>query len=69
MAEYLLSNAELYSGKYVALEDFGKKNVIASGDDPLKVLEDAKNSGVNDPVVFFVPEKGMVYIYSNHARK
>lgn len=63
MSEFLLSNGEAYTGKYVAVEDFGKKDVLASGADPLKVLEEAKFHGAKEPVVFFVPEKGMVYIY------
>jgi hypothetical protein len=62
-ANVLVSNAEKYGGSYVAKKSFKSKTVIAFGADPVKVSEEARQKGAKDPVVFYVPEKGMVHIY------
>ena len=59
----LVRNSEKYSGKYVATRTFQDKEVVVSGTDPAKVFNDAKKRGVEDPVVFYVPEKDIVQIY------
>jgi hypothetical protein len=59
----LVNDFQKFSGKYVATRSFTDKDVVASGKDPLKVMEDAKKKGIEDPVVFFVPRKDTVYIY------
>ncbi len=58
----LVNNIEKYSGKYVATKTFEDKDVISFGDDPVKVFNEAKKTGDEDPVVFYVPEKDTVYI-------
>ncbi|HBR17112.1 MAG: hypothetical protein A3G39_04230 [Deltaproteobacteria bacterium RIFCSPLOWO2_12_FULL_43_16] len=59
----LVNDIEKYGGKYVATRSFTNSDVVASGDDMVKVYNEAKDKGIDDPVVFYVPEKDMVYIY------
>jgi hypothetical protein len=59
----LIKDGEKYGGKYVATKSFADKRVISHGNDPVKVFNDAKKKGHKDPVVFYVPPKGMVQIY------
>ncbi len=59
----LINNEEKYAGLYVATRSFVDKKVISSGNDPIKVSNKAKDKGVNNPVVFYVPEKNIVQIY------
>ncbi len=63
MINVLLNNIEKYSGKYVATRSFQEKEAVCSGDDPVRVYNDARAAGVEDPVVFYVPEKDLVHIY------
>lgn len=60
---HVLINGSKHSGKYVAIEDFGSKKVIADGESPDKVYSEAVDKGYDNPVVFFVPLKDMVQIY------
>ena len=59
----LLKDSERYEGKYVAKMSFISENVISSGDDPVKVYEEAKNKGIDEPVIFYVPKKDVAHIY------
>ncbi|MDO8745980.1 MAG: DUF5678 domain-containing protein [Candidatus Brocadiaceae bacterium] len=59
----LLNNAEKYSGEYVALRSFTDREVISHGGNPVDVLGEARKLGVDEPVVFFVPEKDVIQIY------
>ncbi|MFQ5442694.1 MAG: DUF5678 domain-containing protein, partial [Thermodesulfobacteriota bacterium] len=52
----LINNPELYDGKYVATRSFLDKDVVCFGDDPVEVYNRAMETGVEDPVVFYVPE-------------
>jgi len=58
-----LVNNRKYIGKYVAMESFNNRTVIASGKDPIEVMAQAERKGVTNPLVIFVPPKGMVNIY------
>ncbi len=58
----LVKDPKKYSGKYVATKTFRDKRVISSGSDPVKVFNDAKKQGVEEPVIFYVPKKDMAYI-------
>ncbi len=62
-ASVLINDIEKYSGKYVATKSFLDKNVISSGKNPVKVYNAAKKKGINDPVIFYIPEKDVVQIY------
>ena len=52
-----------YSGRFVALKEFGNETVVAYGKDTNEALRKAKQKGFRDPVILFVPEKNMVHIY------
>ena len=63
MEEVVLVSDEKYEGKYVALRSFINKEVVAFGDDPTNVMKTARGKGVQNPVLFFVPEHDMTLIY------
>jgi hypothetical protein len=63
MSYLLLKDGGKYAGKYVATRTFDDSEVVSSGDDPRKVKDEASKKGVDDPVIFYVPKKGMVSIY------
>ena len=54
---------EGYEGKYVALESLAERTVIASGDNPEYVMEQARKKGVLNPIIFFVPNRGITQVY------
>ena len=58
----LVSNKR-YRGKYVALRSFQENKVVASGKEPVKVLERANKKGVSSPVIVFVPLNHMTHVY------
>lgn len=64
----LVNNIEKYGGKYVATRTFTDKDVVSSGDDPVKVYDEAKRKGADDPVVFYVPKKDVIHIYKLRSR-
>ncbi len=59
----LLNDTEKYSGEYVAIRSFTDREVISHGGSPVKVLKEARERGVDEPVVFCVPEKDVIQIY------
>lgn len=59
----LTNGGKKYVGKFVATRSFNDKNVVASGNDPQKVISRASQKGCNSPVVFFVPNKDVLRIY------
>ena len=59
----LLKDGKKYSGQYVATRSFKDKKVVSHNVDIDKVFSDAKEKGVDAPVVFYVPNKKMVHIY------
>lgn len=65
-ANILVKDGEKYGGKYVATRSFKDKKVLCSGTDPVKVIEEAKKRGAQNPVIIYVFKKGMVHIYSCH---
>lgn len=61
--EQFLVTEEGYEGKYVALASFLKRSVVACGDDPKVVAEQAREAGYENPVIFFVPQRDVSLIY------
>lgn len=59
----LVSNGGKYAGKYVTTKSFKDKKVLSAGTDPVKVVREAREMGVPDPVLIYVLEKGMSHIY------
>ena len=62
-ARMLVKDWEKYSCKYVATRSFKDNDVVCAGTDPVKVIQEAKKKGAQDPVLIYVPEKGMTHIY------
>jgi hypothetical protein len=58
-----LSIDPVFAGKYVALKSRIEVTVISSGDNPKKVFDEAKQNGIENPVIIFIPKADSVYIY------
>jgi len=64
MEQYaLVNNGDQYSGQYVAVKSFADRTVVSHGSQPVEVLNEAKEKGIVDPVLIFVPEQNMIHIY------
>jgi len=61
--EQVLITEEGCEGKYVALRSFTDRTVVACGDNPKIVMEQALQKGCTEPVVFFVPEHNISLVY------
>ncbi len=59
----LVNNPDLYSGQYVAVKSFTDREVISHGEIPMNVVNEAKEKGFQEPVLLFIPEKGMLNVY------
>jgi hypothetical protein len=59
----LLKDGQKYTGQYVATQSFTCQNVVSYGTDVKVVQKEAQDKGYKNPVVFYVPEKGMAHIY------
>ncbi len=59
----ILISAEKYRGRYVALNSFNSRKVVASGVEPACVYKKAEGKGIKSPVIFYIPEKNMTQIY------
>ncbi len=62
MIQTLIENNS-FNGKYVAMKSFKDHSVVGSGDSPQEAHKKAVQKGYPDPVVTFVPTKGIVQIY------
>jgi hypothetical protein len=62
MIQILTKNTK-YDGKYVALKSFDKQVVIGKGSTPQEAYDKAISKGYSNPVITFIPAKGMVQIY------
>ena len=62
-SDIIIKDGRKYGGKYVATRSFKDNRVVCFGSDPKKVFDEAKEKGVREPVIFFVPKEGMVHIY------
>ncbi|MBF0566065.1 MAG: hypothetical protein HQK89_12570 [Nitrospirae bacterium] len=58
----LINDGSKYAGKYVAIRGFGEKDVVASGNTPDDVYQITDKAGINNPIVFYVPEKDTIQI-------
>ena len=59
----LLKEGKKYSGQYVATQSFTCHKVVSFGRNIKDVRKKAQEKGFMNPVVFYVPEKGMAHIY------
>ncbi|MBI5195473.1 MAG: hypothetical protein HZA10_04025 [Nitrospirae bacterium] len=62
-ANVLVKDGQKYGGNYVATISFTNKKVISIGPDPVKVHSDAVLKGFKDPVIVFIPKRGMTNVY------
>ena len=65
MPQYALikNNGKQYGGQYVAVKSFSNREVISHGKQPNAVLKAANKKGYSEPVLIFVPKRGMIHIY------
>jgi len=63
MADYVLIPDGDYEGQYVALRSFTEREVVASGDDPVEVMQAAKEKGAVSPVIVYAPKDDITCIY------
>ena len=59
----MLIAEEGYEGKYVALRLISDRTVVASGGNPETVMQEARERGVTNPVIFFVPSHDITLVY------
>ena len=59
----LIKDGDKYGGKYVATRSFKDKTVLCAGTNPVEVVKEAKKMGAKDPVLLYIPKKGMIHIY------
>ena len=59
----VLVRDEKYSGRYVALKNFDDSTIVSDGKDPKEAFENAIKKGIIEPVILYIPVKGMVQIY------
>ena len=62
-SQILLKDDSKYTGKYVALDNLTNKNVVSSGIRLSTAMRNAKEKGVRNPIIIYVPEKNMTHIY------
>jgi hypothetical protein len=59
----LVKNSKKYFGQYVAVKSFSDRTVISHGLKPMVVIKEAERKGIQEPVLIFVPQKGMLNVY------
>ncbi|HEY9162358.1 MAG TPA: DUF5678 domain-containing protein [Desulfomonilia bacterium] len=52
-----------YEGKFVAMEGFTSRHVVAAGNDPERVMKAASKKGIAEPVIVFIPKGNITQIY------
>ena len=63
MSDNILVKDKKYEGQYVAMKSFVNREVVASGDDPVKVMNEAKDKGVMSPFLHYVPRGDITFVY------
>ena len=63
MSPQVLVNQEEYAGKYVAMASFSDSRVIASGNDPAAVINEAERQGNDNAVILYVPAEPITCVY------
>ena len=64
-----MKDTEKYNDQYVVTRSFKDDKVVLHGTDPIKLLEQAKEQGIDNPVIFFVTDKPLIFgggIYTEH---
>jgi high-affinity K+ transport system ATPase subunit B len=63
MPKQVLITKDGYEGKYVAMRSMSDRTIIASGDNPDAVMNQAHEKGITDPLIFFVPNRDITLVY------
>lgn len=63
MGVQILIDDDTYEGSYVALRSFADSTVLAHGDDPQQVTDEARQVGVLEPVVVYIPRHDTTCLY------
>ncbi|MFH1561830.1 MAG: DUF5678 domain-containing protein [Nitrospirota bacterium] len=61
--ERVLVNSDKYNGQYVAMVSAKDNTIVGSGITPEEALNEARKENVQSPILLYVPEKGVTYIY------
>ena len=61
--EKVLVNSDKYAGQYIAMVSAEDNTIVCSGILPEEALNEARKQNVQAPILFYVPEKEVVYIY------
>jgi len=64
----ILVKTNKYNGKYVAIKSLNDSKVVGSGKDPKTALRRAAAKGFDDPVLVYIPEKGVILHEQRHIR-
>lgn len=56
-----------HHGKYVATAGFNSQEIIAFGKDAGKVIDEARKLGHEQPIIMFIRDPKITYIYSLSA--
>ena len=63
MDKHVLVKDEKYEGKYVAMKSILDQEVVAYGDNPVDVVNEAKQQGFDSPLLAYVPPKDIGFVF------
>jgi NADPH-dependent glutamate synthase beta subunit-like oxidoreductase len=61
--ERLMVNSNKYNGQYVAMVSIEDNIIIGHGDTPEEALKKAREKGVQNPFLLYVPDEDLAHIY------
>lgn len=61
--EKILVKSDQYNGQYVALVSPDDNTIVGYGDFPEEALNKAREKGIRNPFLLYVPKKDLVHIY------
>jgi hypothetical protein len=64
MKDHILVKDSKYEGKYVAFQSVDDHTIIADGDEPERVMKEAKEKGAKQPLLMFIPNKDMSFCFN-----
>ncbi len=56
-------DAKRYAGQYVCVPEFNSRTVVAADENPKKALQTARDAGYKEPVTFYVPRVGEIFLF------
>lgn len=63
MDKHVLVKDEKYEGKYVAMKSILDQEVVSYGDNPVDVVNEAKQQGFDSPLLAYVPPKNIGFVF------